>query len=213
MDLNTGQWVVIILCAVLIIAYIRGFYYNRQQAEKTLTWLLEGLKGWGKVAPGEKLPGMVTGGRLIVEPGAAPMRKIEALYLLAPRENPLFWLFYRLQGKRDELIVWVTYFTKPEQELEVARKGDRQFAGRLKATDKPSLTLVDAPPGLQMAYEAQDGAALPDRLRGFVDGHANMLLHLSLRPNKPHLFLRADLRRVSAHKASEFFEELSKLKE
>ena len=212
MELNTGQWIVIILCAVLLVAYIRGFYYNRQQAEKTLKWLFEGLKEWGKVAPGEKLPGMVTGGRLIVEPGAVPMRKIEALYLLAPRENPLFWLFYKLQGKRDELIVWVTYFTKPEQEFEAARKGDRQFAGRMNAKDKPALTPVEAPPGLQMAYEAKDGTPVPEKLSTFVNGHANMLMHLSLRSNKPHLFLRADLRRVTAHTASEFLNELSELK-
>ena len=212
MELNTGQWIIIILCAVLLVAYIRGFYYNRQQAEKKLKWLFEGLTEWGKVAPGEKLPGMVTGGRLIVEPGAVPMRKIEALYLLAPRENPLFWLFYKLQGKRDELIVWVTYFTKPEQEFEAARKGDRQFAGRMNAKDKPALTPVEAPPGLQMAYEAKDGTPVPEKLSTFVNGHANMLMHLSLRSNKPHLFLRADLRRVTAHTASEFLNELSELK-
>lgn len=212
MELDIGQWLVIILSAVLILGYIRGFYYNRQQGEKTLKWLLEGLKEWGKVAPGEKLPGMVTGGRLIVEPAKAPMRKIEALYLLSPRENPLFWLFHRLQGKQDELIVWVTYFTAPERETEVARQGDRKFASRLKSTDKTALTRVDAPPGLEMAYQAQEGQAAPEKLLSFVERHRRSLLQLSLRGNKPHLFLRMDLRRVREQGAGEFFRELSNLK-
>lgn len=212
MELNTGQWAVIILSAVLLAGYIRGYFHNRQKAEKALNWLLEGLKEWGKVSPGTKLPGLVTGGRLIVEPASAPMRKIEALYLLAPRENPLFWLFYRLQRKREELIVWVTYYAAPERELEVARRGDPRFASRLKAADKTVLRLMDAPPGLQMAYEAQGEAAVPDNLRSFIQAHARELEQLSLRPNKPHLFLRADLRVVNERKASEFFKELSELR-
>jgi hypothetical protein len=211
MDLNTGQWVVIIISALLILAYIRGYVYNRQQAEKILRWLFAGLKEWGKVAPGEKMPGMVTGGRLIVEPATRPVRKIEALYLLAPRENPLFWLFYRLQGKRDELIVWVTYYAAPGHALEAARKGDRKFASRLKATDKPVLQVVDAPEGLQAAYAAAGEAGLPDALRQFLAAHARELLQVSLRPNKPHLFLRADLRVVKRETGREFFEELGGL--
>lgn len=211
MELNIGQWIVIIISAVLIIAYIRGFQYNRQQADKVARWLFEGLKEWGKITPGDRMPGMVTGGRLIIEQATAPMRKLEALYLFAPRENPLFWLFYRLQGKRDELIVWITYFTKPESEVLLTRQGDRQFASRLKAKDKPTLTKVDAPAGLQLAVENPTNPALPEALRSFIDAHANKILHLSLRTNKPHLFLRLDLHRVTAHNSIDFFKELSEI--
>lgn len=212
MELDTGQWLVIILCAVLIIAYIRGYLYNRQQGEQTTRWLLEGLKAWGEVRPGEKMPGMVTGGRLIVEQGRAPLRKIEALYILAPRENPLFWLFHRLQGRGDELYVWITYFSKPEYEVELARKGDRQFGSRLKATDKPALTFVDAPTNLQMAYEMKDGADLSDRVGDFVQRYRTALVRLALRGNKPHLFVRIDLHAARSRPAVEFFNGLGELR-
>ena len=211
MELDTGQWLVIIFCAVLIIAYIRGFLYNRQQAEQIARWLVEGLKEWGEVTPGEKMPGMVTGGRLVVEQAAAPLRKIEALYILAPRDNPLFWLFHRISGRGDELIVWVTFQHKPDQELEAARKGDRQFASRLKARDKPALTLVDAPAGFQMAHEAK-GGSLPGKVGDFVQRRSSALIRLVLRPNKPHLFLRADLHKVRARPARELLQELSELR-
>ena len=98
MELDMGQWVVIGICAFLIIGYIRGFYYNRQRAGQILAWLHEGLKTLGMVSAGEKLPGMATGGRLEVKQAAPPFRRAEAVYLLSPRENPLFWLFHRLQG-------------------------------------------------------------------------------------------------------------------
>ena len=36
MELNLGQWVVIGVCAILILGYIRGYYYNRQRAGQIL---------------------------------------------------------------------------------------------------------------------------------------------------------------------------------
>jgi len=39
LQLNLGQWVVIGICALLILGYIRGYFYNRQLAAKTLAWL------------------------------------------------------------------------------------------------------------------------------------------------------------------------------
>src|SRR4030066_749564 len=107
MQLNTGQWVVIIICAVLILGYILGYYYNRQRAEKILNWLRQGLSTLGEVTIGEKLPGMATGGRLEVNQAAAPLKRVESVYLLAPRENIFFWVFHLIQGKGDELIVGV----------------------------------------------------------------------------------------------------------
>jgi len=212
MELNTGQWIIIILCALLIAGYIRGYLYNRQQAAQISTWLMEGLKVWGKVTPGGKMPGMVTGGRLIVESAEAPFRKLEALYLLAPRENPLFWIFHRLQGRGDEVIVWITFVVKPEQDIEFARKGDRQFSSRLTAKDKPALTLVDVPPGMQMAVEEKEGARLAGKVADFVKSYRGALLRMALRSNKPHLFLRVNLRTVQARTAGEFFNDLSVLR-
>src|SRR4030043_1152242 len=114
MQLNTGKWVVVVIAAVLILGYILGYYTNRQRAEKVFKWLKEGLSTLGEVSLGQKLPGMATGGRLEVNQASAPLKRVEAVYLMAPRENLLFLIFHILQGKRDELIVWITYQSKPE---------------------------------------------------------------------------------------------------
>ncbi len=123
MQLNLGQWVVIIIAAILILGYILGYYYNRQRAEQIFIWLKQGLSTLGEVSLGEKLPGMATGGRLEVNQAAAPLKRVEAVYMLAPRENLLFLIFHLLQGRGDELIVWINYQSKPEQCVEVARRG------------------------------------------------------------------------------------------
>jgi hypothetical protein len=165
MELNLGQWVVIGICAFLILGYIRGFYYNRQRAGQIFAWLKAGLETLGPVSVGDKLPGMASGGRLEVKRAAAPLKRVEAVYLLAPRENLLFWLFHILQGKRDELILWVTYQSKPDQDVEVARLGDRQFESRLKASDKKPLTVSNGPRGLQIASEQKKGSMLKGKVQ------------------------------------------------
>ena len=211
MELNVGQWVVIGICAILIIGYIRGFYYNRQRAGQVLVWLREGLETFGPVSVGEKLPGMATGGRLEVKRAATPIRKVEAVYLLAPRENLLFWLFHLLQGKRDEMILWITYQSKPEQDVEVARRGDRQFESRLKATDKKALTVTGGPHGLAFASEQKKGGVLAVKVQLLLEKYSSVVYRLALRENKPHLFMRVNLRIMQLVSAPEFFSALRDL--
>jgi hypothetical protein len=205
MQLNLGQWVVIIVCSVLILGYILGYLYNRQRAEQIFKWLRLGLSTLGDVSLGEKLPGMATGGRLEVNQAAAPLKKVEAVYLLAPRENLLFWVFHLLQGRSDELIVWVNYQSRPEQSVEVARKGDRQFAKRLNDKEKPALSMADGINGLQFAVDEKSAAPLVGKVRSFVSSHPSNIIRLAVRPEKPHLYLRANLRIMRLSTAAELF--------
>jgi hypothetical protein len=211
MELNLGQWVVVGLCAVLLFGYVRGYYYNRLHARKVLAWLHEGLKTIGTVSIGEKLPGMATGGRLEVRQAGAPFRRIEAVYLLAPRENLFFWLFHLLRGKHDELILWVTYQSKPEQDVEVALRGDRQFINRLKASDKKPLTVSDGPCGLLLASSQKKGGTLIGKVQSLLERYGSVVYRLALRDNKPHLFLRVNLRVMQSAPAVEFFSALREL--
>ncbi|OGO63372.1 MAG: hypothetical protein A2030_05400 [Chloroflexi bacterium RBG_19FT_COMBO_50_10] len=211
MQLNTGQWVVVGVCGILIFGYILGYYYNRQRAEQIFRWLKLGLSTLGEVTLGEKLPGMATGGRLEVNQAAAPLKRVECVYLLAPRENLIFWVFNMLQRKGDELVIWVTYQSKPGQTVEVARRGDRQFDKRLKAADKPALSLLESPDGLQLAAEGKPGTLQVDRVQAFLRKYPNAVTRLALRPEKPHLFLRFNLRMISRLTAEQLFSELKEL--
>jgi hypothetical protein len=211
MNLNTGQWVVIVVCAVLILGYILGYYYNRERARQIFTWLRKGLSTLGKVSIGEKIPGMVTGGRLEVNQPAAPFKRVEAVYTLAPRENLIFWVFHLLQGKRDELIVWATYQSRPEQCVDVARRGDRQFEKRLKDKEKPALSISDGNRGLQIAVEEKPGALLASKVQSFLQHYPSSVIRLTLRPEKPNLYLRTSLRIIQHASAAEFFSAVKEL--
>jgi hypothetical protein len=211
MNLNTGQWAILIACGVLLLSYILGYYYNRQQAEKIFPWLQKGLATLGTVTRGDKLPGLATGGRLEVNQPAAPLRTVETLYLLAPRENLLFWAFSALQGRGDELIVWVTYQSKPEQSVEVARRTNRQYLKRLNDPDKPALTVLENQGRLQVAAEDKPGPAIIGKVQALLQRYPNSVVRLSLRPDKPHLYLRINLRIMRHTPAVDFFTGLKEL--
>ncbi len=213
MELNFGQWVVIGISALLIVGYIRGYYYNRQRAGQVLGWLREGLETLGQVSAGEKLPGMSTGGRLEVKRAAAPLRRAEAVYLLAPRDNLLFWLFHVLQGRGDELVLWLTFQSQPGQEVEVGRRGDRQMQSRLKDADKKPLAVSGGPRGLQVAVEGKGNEALNRKVQSFLERYGKQVIRLALRGNKPHLFLRVDLGIMKFGPAAEFLSAVSELVE
>jgi len=211
MDLNLGQWVVIGICGFLILGYIGGFYYNRQRAERIQRWLLDGLRTFGTISSGGKLPGMASGGRLEIKRASPPLKRVEAVYMLAPRENLLFWLFYIFQGRHDELILWVTYQSKPEQEVEIARPNDRQLESRLKDVDKISLSVATGPHGLVVATEEKKAGVLPENVGSFIERYGTHVYRLALRDNKPHLFLRANLQIMESASATDFFVEVREL--
>ena len=211
MQLNLGQWVVIGVCSVLILGYILGYFYNRQRAQKIYTWLRQGLSTLGEVSIGEKLPGMATGGRLEVNQPDAPLKRVEAVYLLAPRENLIFWIFHLLQGRGDELIIWINYQSKPEQSVEVAKKGDRQFEKRLKATDKPALFRLDGQYGLQVTVEDKPGSTLAGKVQALLQRYKSNIIRLAIRPDKPHLFLRMDMRLMQSGLGADLFTALREL--
>jgi hypothetical protein len=205
MQLNIGQWAVIIVCGVLILGYILGYYSNRQRAEQIYRWLKQGLSTLGEVTLGDKLPGMATGGRLEVNQPAAPLKRVEALYLLAPRENLIFLLFNLFQGRGDELVVWVNYQSKPEQSIEVARRGDRQFQKRLNDTQKPALSMQEGIRNLQIAIQEKPGDLLSGRAKAFINKYPSSLIRLAIRPEKPNLYLRLNLRLMRRTPAAEIF--------
>ncbi len=211
MQLNTGQWVVVIIAGILILAYILGYYYNRQHAEQIYKWLKPGLSSLGEVSLGDKLPGMATGGRLEVNQAAAPFKRVEAVYLLAPRENPIFLIFHLIQRRGDELVVWVNYQAKPEQSVEVARPGDRQYDKRLLDKEKPVLSPVEGLRGLRMAVETKPGSPLASQVQAFISKYPSNIIRLAIRPDKPHLYLRTSLRIMRSTTAESLFADLKNM--
>jgi hypothetical protein len=179
MDLSVGEWIVIGICAILILGYIRGYYYNRQRAEQILAWLQPGLEKLGKVSPGAGLGGLATGGRLNVFQPMLPFKQVEVVYLLEPRENLLFWLFHRLQGRRDELILKISLPKPPKVEMEIKRRGRGELI--------------------------RQGEGASEQIEAFMEQYRRAIFLLALRHEHPQLFVRANLPELMTKPAETFF--------
>ena len=210
MQLDAGQWVVIGVCAVLIVGYAGGYYYNRRLAEQVLDWLKRGLGQWGQVTPGERLGGLATGGRLSVNAASQPFQRIEAFFLLEPRENLIFWLFDRLRGRQDELILKITLRAAPGKEslIEAGRRRDRDLRQAIEKEKSPILE--SAVHGLEIAHWGRKSQA-GERTRLFLEQYGQAVTRLSIRRQAPHLFLRARLKPLLMRPAEDFFSALRDL--
>ena len=187
MELSLEQWLVIGICAVLIIGYIYGYYYNRQYAGRIMLWLRTGLGTYGDVTSGEKLPGLVTGGQLIVKNSASPFQRIEAIYLLAPRDNPFFMLFHLIQNRGDELILRITLPRAPR----IRREAKRNW--KFKYT-----------------FDSPETEA---RWDGFLKRYGLTISHLAIKREAPHIFVRVYLKGLMANPANDFISSINELAE
>ncbi|MHB8776701.1 MAG: hypothetical protein ACYC6R_02925 [Anaerolineales bacterium] len=210
MQLDAGQWLVIGVCAVLIVGYIGGYYYNRRTAEQILAWLKKGLEQWGPVTPGERLGGLATGGSLSVNAASEPFQRIEAIFLLEPRENLIFWLFDRLRGRRDELVLKIVLRAAPGKEslIEAGLHRDRDFQQAIEKEKSPIIE--SAVHELEVAHwgkKSQAGA----RARLFLERYGRSVTRLSVRRQAPHVFLRARLKPLLNRPAEDLFSTLRDL--
>jgi len=205
MQLNPGQWLVIGVCFILIAGYIRGYYVNRRMAGQVLTWLKAGLGTWGRVTPGERLGGLLTGGRLNVNQPCEPFQRVEIIFLLAPRENLIFWLFDGLRGRRDELVVKITYRSVPKKEdlLEAGLSRDGDFQKAAKQAGKAPAAIVGSS-NLEIVQRGVE-SEVAERTLGFLEKYGKAVRRLSIQQTYPHLFIKARLKALLSQPAEGFF--------
>jgi hypothetical protein len=210
MQLDTGQWMVIVFCAVLIAVYAGGYHANRRLAEEVIAWLQPALKRWGRITPGERLGGMATGGRLWVNEAHAPFQTIEVIFLLLPRENLIFWLFDRLRGRQDELILKISLRSAPKKDLwvEAVRHIDKDFQ---QAVDKENLYTVEPIAcGLNLALTDKDTPP-SETMSHFLEQYGEQIIQLSVRKQAPHIILQAHLKPLLQMAANDLIASLSEL--
>ncbi len=210
MQLNTGQWVVIGICAVLIAGYIGGYYVNRRMAEQVVIWLHTGLKRWGQLTAGGRLGGMATGGRLYVKNANASFQNIEVVFWLAPRENVLFWLYDLLRGRQDVLILKISLRVPPKKEtlVEAGRPRDRDFK---EALDRANMPTVESTAGGLVFVQGSKGSAAGERARLFLEQYGGLVARLSVGRKSPHVTIQMRLKPLLTQSTEDFFSALNEL--
>jgi hypothetical protein len=210
MQLDSGQWIVIGICAILIAGYAGGYYTNRRLAEQVVAWLYKGLKRWGELKAGGRLGGLATGGRLYVKNAGAPFKTIEAIFMLSPRENLIFWLFDLLRGQKDMLVLNIDLRTAPKKNLfmEAGQRGDKDFQQAIESRNLQLVTPVGG--ALEIALPDKD-ALVSEPMSHFLERYGEHVIRWSIRKQAPHMVIRARLKPMLQRSPEEYFSAIQEL--
>jgi hypothetical protein len=209
--MNVGQWIVILLSALMGGWYLIGAIINRKRGMATFSWMRAGLEKLGKLSEARWIGSSGSGARLVVGQAASPFQRVEVVFLLESREILPLWIFNHVRGKRDEMIIKANLRSAPSQELEAALSGARDFRSIIASQQKKPFELLPAPQGFALARRGpQDDQGLA-RLNDFLGHYTGAVWRISLQRKAPHLILRANLPSLQEKPAEVFFEEVRQL--
>lgn len=182
-DLDVGQWIVILLSALLFIWYFLANSANRRKGIATYRWLRQGLDSLGNVSSAEWIGASNVGARMVVAKPAKPFRRVEARYLLEPREFLPYWFFSYLRGKRDEVVIKITLRMNPSSSLEI-----RRFTGRKNVPAGEC-----AHQHFQVVRADLADPQLISHVEAFLDENGATINEIILQNRAPHIELNARL--------------------
>lgn len=201
--------VVIAFCALLVIWYIVGWQVNRRRGERLLEWVLQGLRAFSDQITVSRLG--TSGFQVNMGKAQSPFREMEATILLQPREILLLWIFNRLRGRTDSLVLKGTLRASPRGEVEVMKRRGR-LAGRvLKGLDEGVWVRQETAGGLVMACRGEKGHQQADAISHLVEDLSPRLLRLSLSKKAPHLLVNLSLAGMDEQSALLLFASLQEL--
>jgi hypothetical protein len=201
--MDTGVVAVIGLCVFLALWYGGGYLYNRRRGQRLFHWLERGLDILG----GEKERGWIgspaSGARINVHQAEPPFQRLEFTLLLENRELPPLWLFERLIGKRDWLVIRGTLRSPPRGEMEIG-SASRKAARR---REQP-WEWREGPKGLAVAYQ---GRAVQHQLTAFepwLETYGAHLYGLTWRKTDPHIQLQMQVNGLLTRPSRTFLADL-----
>jgi len=202
--MDLGQWLVIGLCAFLIVWYVLGWLYNRHRGQPVLAWMQAGLDTIGKPGDLRWLSPLHSSAQVIVADAHSPFRKLGSVFVLEPRENFPVWIFRHALGRRDELYIRADLRSMPNPEIEVKRKGGPAGAALRKAGKGDPFTSLPGTETFDISRRGKTDDQAFERLMPFLTRYENALLDLSLQRFSPHLILRLRLVPLMAEPYAEF---------
>ncbi|HEY67636.1 MAG: hypothetical protein DRI79_13380 [Chloroflexi bacterium] len=183
--MDAGTIAIIGLCLFLALWYGGGHLYNRRRGQRLFHWLERGLEMLGGEVEAGWIGSPASGARINVIHAAPPFRRLEITLLLENREIPFLWLFDRLRGKRDWLIIRATLRSPRRGEMEVG-SAKRKAARR---REQP-WTWQEGPHGLAVAYQGPGAQKQVAALEPWLEAYGAHLHRFFWHKTDPHIQLQ-----------------------
>ena len=115
--MSPGLSIFVALVIIFVGWFALGTHLNVRNGHRFLEWLQTGLPIIGEKTTLRWLGSSVV--QLKIDNAREPFRRAEVLFVLEPRDVPPLWLFSRLEGRRDLLIVRTELRQRPKLQVEV----------------------------------------------------------------------------------------------
>ncbi len=196
--------IVIALTILVVIWYIAGSWMNRRRASYLLGWIKKGVQELGGEATWRAMG--TSGFQVSVRGAKHPFKRIEMVILLEPREVLLFWLFNRLRGHRDMMVLKADLRTIPRAEVEVMPKRAGITKKFLKAIEGKAWAREGiGDTNLMVLRKGKGVTELAEKLAHLLRGYAPHVLRFSLRKRSPHLLIHLSLPGLESAEAKALF--------
>ncbi|HEY6209970.1 MAG TPA: hypothetical protein VIW28_12975 [Gemmatimonadales bacterium] len=185
MSNELGRTLFILAVVVFLGWFAAGTHWNVRKGHRLLGWLQEGMPLLGAKTTLRWLGSSAI--ELKVTNALAPLRSVDVLVVLEPRDLPFLWWLFHARGRRDLLIVRAQLGATPRFELEALDLRAWSTRGIERAVRRNQWTPVAVPPGSPLvAYSrgASDAAArvLPIAVRPELSP-----VRVAVHHNSPHL--------------------------
>jgi len=112
------QTILVIVVALVMGWFALGVIYNIRQGEAILKWMKGGLPRVGERTTFRWLGSSVA--ELVIAQAKSPMRSLQIMLAMAPRDVPWIWLPAHLRGRRDTLIFRAQLTVAPKIDFDLA---------------------------------------------------------------------------------------------
>ena len=126
-----SQTVLVVLVAVVMGWFAFGIVWNIRRGNAVLRWMQAGLPRLGERTTLRWLGSSAV--ELSIARARPPFRRVDLLLVMEPRDVPWFWVFARLRGRRDLLIVRGQLVAAPQFEYDLLAPdswSEREALGR-----------------------------------------------------------------------------------
>ncbi len=203
MSIELSIFVLVVLAVVGWFA--AGTHYNVRKGEAVLRWLEEGLPLLGEKTTLRWLGSSAV--ELKIQNPKAPFREAEVLVLLDPRDVPLIWLFSRMRGRSDLLIVRGSLRSAVREEI--AALDLSAWSAQRNSPKFKDWETVQAPAPYTGYSPQKSGDASALVQASILDGCKPVLV--AERRQEPNLEIQWKLEHARKHSSREVFEAVQRV--
>jgi hypothetical protein len=205
------QTILVIVVALVMGWFALGVIYNIRQGEAILKWMKGGLPRVGERTTFRWLGSSVA--ELVIAQAKSPMRSLQIMLAMSPRDVPWLWLPAYLRGRRDTLIYRAQLTVAPKIDFDLA--DPVLWTGRMAMEDAAEKNwekqayqqmMLVAP----AVYQKLAIATL-QRLEVPMKELSTTYRRLSLRRDSPHLEIHLPLPDYKHISADQYFTALQDL--